>query len=225
MEWIVSEQLVPYAVAIDTMETRVAAIQQKQQQECVWLLEHPPLYTKGASAKESDRLPGNDSLPVFASPRGGQYTYHGPGQRIAYLMLDLTKRERDIRRYITALEEWIINTLAEFAIAGDRREGKIGIWVTHEGQDKKIAAIGVRLQQWVASHGIALNVSPQLDHYRGIVPCGLRGHGVTSLHALGLINITMADVDQALQEQFAKVPFLAPLMTSITSTPTYPHQY
>jgi lipoyl(octanoyl) transferase len=208
MEWIVSEHLVPYTVAVDKMAARVAALKQNQQPECVWLLEHPPLYTKGSSAKESDLLQDSDNLPVFASHRGGQYTYHGPGQRIAYLMLDLTKRERDVRCYITALEQWIINTLAAFAIQGERRTGRIGVWVCHQGQDKKIAAIGVRLQQWVSSHGIALNVSPQLDHYQGIVPCGLQGYGITSLHDLGATNITMADVDHVLREQFAKVSFL-----------------
>lgn len=208
MEWIVSEHPVPYIGAIDQMTARVAAIQQKQKPECVWLLEHPPLYTKGASAKESDLLQNDDSIPIFASRRGGQYTYHGPGQRIAYMMLDLTKRERDVRRYVTALEQWIINTLAKFAIQGERRPDRIGIWVSHQGQDKKIAAIGVQLQQWVSSHGIALNIAPNLDHYRGIVPCGLKGYGVTSFHNLGHTNVTMAEVDKILQEQFTKIPFL-----------------
>jgi len=208
MEWIVSKYPVPYPEALDQMAMRVAAIQQKQKLECVWLLEHPPLYTKGASAKEGDLLQGNDSLPIFTSRRGGQYTYHGPGQRIAYVMLDLTKRERDVRRYVTALEQWIINTLAKFAIQGERRPDRIGIWVSHQDQDKKIAAIGVQLQQWVSSHGIALNIYPNLDHYRGIVPCGLKDYGVTSFHDLGYTNVTMAEVDKVLQEQFAKIPFL-----------------
>ncbi|MEI8294947.1 MAG: lipoyl(octanoyl) transferase LipB [Alphaproteobacteria bacterium] len=221
MEWIVSKNLVPYMAAINTMAERVRAVQQGRQLECVWLLEHPPLYTKGSSAKSSDLLQNSDNLPVFASNRGGQYTYHGPGQRVAYLMLDLIRRERDIRRYVTALEQWIINTLAEFAIQGERRDGRIGIWVSHGGQDKKIAAIGVRLQQWVSSHGIALNVFPKLDHYQGIVPCGLKDYGVTSLHDLGATNITMADVDRVLQEQFTKVPFLHNEVLASFSTPLH----
>jgi lipoyl(octanoyl) transferase len=202
IEWRTSPGLVPYPDAVAAMEARVAAIRAGRAPELVWLLEHPPLYTAGTSARDADLVaPG--LFPVYRSGRGGQYTYHGPGQRIAYVMLDLRRRGADIRRYVHTLEDWLIAGLAQFGVAGERRDGRVGIWVVDaDGSENKIAAIGVRVRQWVSYHGIALNVAPDLAHYRGIVPCGVRAHGVTSLAALG-VEAGMSAVDAALRRAFA----------------------
>jgi lipoyl(octanoyl) transferase len=204
IEWRVSETLVEYAAAVEEMEGRVAAIRAGAAAELVWLLEHPPLYTAGTSARHEELLEPS-RLPVHRTGRGGRYTYHGPGQRIAYVMLDLRRRGQDVRCYVHRLEEWVIRTLACFAVHGDRRDGRVGIWVVRpSGNEEKIAAIGVRVRQWVTYHGLALNVDPELDHYRGIVPCGIAEHGVTSLAELG-IAATMEEVDTALSRTFAEV--------------------
>lgn len=207
MEWICSQETILYPDALQKMAEYVDALKSHRGCECVWFLEHPPLYTAGASAKATDLLQPN-CLPVFQSRRGGQYTYHGPGQRIIYLMLDLKKRIPDLRLYIDALEEWIIQTLAVFGVCGERRLGRRGIWVHRDGKENKIAAIGVAIQQWVTSHGVSLNVCPNLDHYAGIIPCGLKNYGVTSLQDLG-IDVSLAAVDLVLREQFLKSPFLS----------------
>ena len=199
MDWCISKGLIPYEEAISTMEDRVKAIHQGSATEMVWLLEHPPLYTAGSSAKRSDLLDGKN-LPVYETGRGGQYTYHGPGQRVAYVMLDLSKRRRDVRFFVTALEQWIIDTLAIFHIKGERRCGRVGIWVEHEGRDQKIAALGVRLRRWISFHGMAINVNPNLAHFKGIVPCGLAEYGVTSFADLGL-KISMAELDEVLKRE------------------------
>jgi lipoyl(octanoyl) transferase len=204
IEWRVSETLVEYAAAVEEMEGRVAAIRAGAAAELVWLLEHPPLYTAGTSARHEELLEPS-RLPVHRTGRGGRYTYHGPGQRIAYVMLDLRRCGQDVRCYVHRLEEWVIRTLACFAVRGDRRDGRVGIWVVlPSGNEEKIAAIGVRVRQWVTYHGLALNVDPELDHYRGIVPCGIAEHGVTSLAKLG-IAATMEEVDTALRRTFAEV--------------------
>ena len=201
IEWRTSTSLVPYEAAVAAMEARVAAIRAGSAPELVWLLEHPPLYTAGTSARGAD-LVEPALFPVHRSGRGGQYTYHGPGQRIAYVMLDLRRRGADIRRYVHTLEDWLIGTLALLGVAGERREGRIGIWVVGaDGSESKIAAIGVRVRQWVSYHGVALNVAPDLAHYRGIVPCGISAHGITSLAALGIVA-GMDEVDAALREAF-----------------------
>ena len=185
------------------MEERVKAIQEGRAGELVWLLEHPPLYTAGTSAKAADLL--NSAFPVFEAGRGGQYTYHGPGQRIAYVLLDLNQRQRDLRRYVWQLEEWTIRALARLDVAAERRAGRVGLWVTRsDGLDDKIAAIGVRVKRWVTLHGISINVAPDLTHYAGIVPCGIREHGVTSLKALGK-NADMAALDEALKATWGEV--------------------
>jgi lipoyl(octanoyl) transferase len=244
MEWKISHGLTEYSAALETMAARVAAIQAGQAEELVWLVEHPPLYTLGTSAKATDILTGD--IPSFETGRGGQVTYHGPGQRVVYLMLDLRKRaalqdaQPDLRAYVQQLEQWIILTLAQFGIEGFTREGRVGVWVDSvvsrqspvasgrvervaggepraagasaigaiplqlNGNEAKIAALGVRVQKWVTSHGIALNVNPDLSHYAGIVPCGIREFGVTSLHALG-VRATMDAVNDALKQCFAKV--------------------
>jgi lipoyl(octanoyl) transferase len=204
VEWQASPGLVPYEEAVATMEARVAAIRAGSAPELVWLLEHPPLYTAGTSAQSADLVePG--LFPVHRSGRGGQYTYHGPGQRIAYVMLDLKARGGDIRLYVRMLEEWLIRALARLGVAGERREGRVGIWVVGaDGGESKIAALGVRVRPWVSYHGIALNVAPDLAHYRGIVPCGVTAHGVTSLAALGKTT-EMDAVDAALREAFGEV--------------------
>lgn len=204
VEWRTSPGLVPYEEAVAAMEARVAAIRAGSASEMVWLLEHPPLYTAGTSARSADLVePG--LFPVHRSGRGGQYTYHGPGQRIAYVILDLKARGGDIRLYVRMLEEWLIRALARLGVAGERREGRVGIWVVGaDGGESKIAALGVRVRHWVSYHGIALNVAPDLAHYRGIVPCGVSAHSVTSLAALGKTT-EMDAVDAALREAFGKV--------------------
>ncbi|GLK75368.1 octanoyltransferase [Methylopila jiangsuensis] len=207
VDWLVSDVAVPYPEAVAAMEARAAAIADGAAPELVWLLEHPPLYTAGTSARAED-LVAPDRLPVFATGRGGQYTYHGPGQRIAYVMLDLKRRGPDLRAYVAALEEWLIATLDRFNVAGERREDRVGVWVRRPerglGAEDKIAAIGVRVKRWVTLHGISLNVEPDLSHYGGIVPCGVRGHGVTSLADLGRV-VAMTDVDMALRDRFEEV--------------------
>jgi lipoyl(octanoyl) transferase len=203
IEWRISATPVDYEAAVAEMEGRVAAIREGTAPELVWLLEHPPLYTAGTSAREEELLdPGR--LPVHRTGRGGRYTFHGPGQRIAYVMLDLTRRDRDVRCHVHRLEEWMIRTLAQFGVCGERRAGRVGIWVVRpDGGEDKIAAIGVRVRRWVTYHGVALNVAPDLDHYRGIVPCGIAEHGVTSLAALD-VAATMAEIDTALRTTFAE---------------------
>jgi lipoyl(octanoyl) transferase len=210
IEWRTSERPVEYAAAVEEMEGRVAAIRAGAAAELVWLLEHPPLYTAGTSAPDEELLEPR-RLPVYRAGRGGRYTYHGPGQRIAYVMLDLRRRGQDVRCYVRQLEEWIIRTLARFEVRGERRDGRVGIWVVRSsGNEEKIAAIGVRVRRWVTYHGLALNVDPELEHYRGIVPCGIAEHGVTSLAELG-IAATMGEVDTALRCAFAEV-FEVPLV-------------
>ena len=197
VEWRISTIPVDYEPAVDEMEARVAAIRAGVAPELVWLLEHPPLYTAGTSARDQDLLDPR-GLPV-------RCTYHGPGQRIAYVMLDLARRGPDVRCHVHRLEEWIIRTLARFGIKGERRDGRVGIWVVRSGGgEEKIAAIGMRVRRWVTYHGMALNVDPELDHYRGIVPCGIPEHGVTSLARLG-VRATMAELDEALRATFAEV--------------------
>lgn len=208
MEWRISEGLVDYPAALAEMEARAEAIRHQGAPELVWLVEHPPLYTAGTSAKGGDLLQP-DRFPVYATGRGGQYTYHGPGQRVAYVMLDLKNRGEDVRRYVRDLEEWIIRTLARFNLKGERREGRVGIWVAHDGREDKIAAIGVRVRRWVTFHGISINVDPDLSHFSGIVPCGIQESaaaplGVTSLAALGYI-VSMPEFDMALRGAFAEV--------------------
>jgi lipoyl(octanoyl) transferase len=208
VEWRVADAPVPYDEAVAAMERQVAAIRAGGAPELVWLLEHPPLYTAGTSARAEDLL-DPARLPVHRSGRGGQYTYHGPGQRIAYVMLDLDRRGRDVRCHVWRLEEWIIRTLARLDVAGERRDGRVGVWIAGgDGRDDKIAAIGVRVRHWVSYHGVALNIDPDLDHYRGIVPCGIdpgsSGHGVTSLSRLGVAAST-AEVDRMLRDTFDDV--------------------
>jgi lipoyl(octanoyl) transferase len=209
LEWRISDAPVAYEAAVAEMELRVAAIRAGTAAELVWLLEHPPLYTAGTSAQESDLLEPS-LFPVHRTGRGGQFTYHGPGQRVAYVLLDLKRRGMDVRGFVSGLEEWMIRTLARFNIKGERREGRVGIWIDEgQGRESKIAAIGVRVRQWVTYHGVALNVDPDLRHYRGIVACGIRGHGVTSLAGQG-IAVGMAEVDAALRVSFE--PAFAALM-------------
>lgn len=208
VEWRVSDRPVPYPEAVAAMESRVAAIAAGEAPELVWLLEHPPLYTSGTSGRASDLL--DPRFPTFQTGRGGQITYHGPGQRVAYVMLDLKRRQPDVRAYVAGLEEWIIRTLAHFNVRGERREDRVGVWVRRpdkgEGFEDKIAAIGVRLKRWVSFHGIAINVEPDLAHFSAIVPCGVSDprFGVTSLVDLGL-PVSMADVDVALRQAFEEV--------------------
>jgi lipoyl(octanoyl) transferase len=208
VEWRISDQRVPYPESVAEMEARAAAIAAGQASELVWLLEHPPLYTSGTSGKASDLL--DPRFPMFQTGRGGQLTYHGPGQRVAYVMLDLKRRRPDVRAYVAGLEEWIIRTLAAFNVRGERREDRVGVWVARPdkgaGYEDKIAAIGVRLRRWVSFHGIAINVEPDLSHFSAIIPCGVVDprYGVTSLVDLGL-PVTMADVDVALRRAFEDV--------------------
>jgi lipoyl(octanoyl) transferase len=204
IEWRCSDRPVPYDDAVAEMERRIAAIRAGSAPELVWLLEHSPLYTAGTSARPADLL-DPQRLPVYQSGRGGQYTYHGPGQRIAYVMLDLNGYGRDVRCHVWRLEEWMIRTLARFNVRGERRDGRIGVWIVGAGgHEDKIAAIGVRVRHWVSYHGVALNVDPDLDHFRGIVPCGVTDHGVTSLARLG-ITASMPEVDIALRVTFDEV--------------------
>ena len=208
IEWRTSVGLVPYEAAVAAMEERVAGIREGTAAELVWLLEHPPLYTAGTSARPDDLL-APDLFPVHRTGRGGRFTYHGPGQRVAYVMLDLKRRRADIRCYVHDLEEWLIRSLARLGVAGERRAGRVGIWVAGaDGREDKIAALGVRIRRWVTYHGVALNVAPDLGHYRGIVPCGIAGHGVTSLAALGR-PAAMTEADRALRAAFDEV-FAAP---------------
>jgi lipoyl(octanoyl) transferase len=204
LQWRISEAPVDYPDAVAEMEARVAAIRAGTAPELCWLLEHPPLYTAGTSAHGRDLLqPGR--FPVFKSGRGGQYTYHGPGQRIGYVMLDLQRRGPDLRAYIWRLEEWVIQALGRFNVRGERRDGRIGIWVVRpNGREAKIAAIGVRIRRWVTYHGVAINLDPDLEHFGGIVPCGISGFGVTSLADLGL-TATMQELDAALMATFGQV--------------------
>jgi lipoyl(octanoyl) transferase len=208
VEWRISDTPVPYLEAVAAMEARVADIAAQNEPELVWLLEHPPLYTSGTSGKPADLL--DPRFPMFATGRGGQLTYHGPGQRVVYVMLDLKRRRPDVRAYVAGLEDWIIRTLAAFNVPGERREDRIGVWVNRpdkgSGFEDKIAAIGVRLRRWVSFHGIAINVEPDLRHFAAIVPCGVADprYGVTSLVDLGR-PVTMADVDIALRQAFEEV--------------------
>lgn len=200
MEWKTSLRPVDYEEAVRFMEARARAIREGAADELVWLLEHPPLFTAGTSASDGDLI-DTLGLPVYRTGRGGQYTYHGPGQRVAYVMLDLKRRTPDVRLYVQSLVRWLIATLDTFGIRGFTREDRIGVWVNTEDGEKKIGALGVRIRQWVTYHGISLNVNPDLSHYRGIVPCGIRDFGVTSLAALGR-SATLAEVDKALTKIF-----------------------
>ncbi len=209
LEWKILPGLPDYAATRAAMEARVAEIAAGHAPEAIWLLEHPPLYTAGTSARADD-LVTPDRFPVYEAGRGGQYTYHGPGQRVVYAMLDLNRRGRDVRCFVHDMETWVIATLAEFGIRGERRAGRVGVWVTRPEKpalpdgslrEDKIAAIGIKLRRWVSFHGLSLNVEPDLSHFEGIIPCGIRGHGVTSLVDLGL-PVTMEDVDLALQRSF-----------------------
>jgi lipoyl(octanoyl) transferase len=211
-DWIITPGLTSYDDAVAWMERRAAAIAEGRADEAIWLLEHPPLYTAGTSAKPQD-LTDPGRFPVYETRRGGQYTYHGPGQRVVYVMLDLNRRGKDVRRFVQQLEHWVIATLDSFNIRGEIRDGRVGVWVARPGKpplpdgtprEDKIAAIGIRLRKWVSFHGISVNVEPELSHFDGIVPCGITGHGVTSLVDLGL-PVTMADLDAALAARFAEV--------------------
>lgn len=204
MEWKTADTPIPYPDGLSFMESRVDAMAAGRADECVWLLEHPSLYTGGTSAKGSDLLEAR--FPVYETGRGGEYTYHGPGQRVAYVMLNLKNRQQepDLKKYIWQLEEWIIRTIARFGVVGLRRPGRVGIWVEHDNTESKIAAIGVRVRHWVAFHGIAINNTPDLSHFTGIVPCGVKGFGVTSLQALGK-TVSMNELDAALKETFSEI--------------------
>jgi lipoyl(octanoyl) transferase len=209
MEWLITNDPVPYYVALTFMERRVAEIKNGTAEEVVWLLEHPPLYTAGTSANTSDLLEPQ-RFPVFEAGRGGQYTYHGPGQRVAYTMIDLKKRGEDVKQYVHDLEEWIIHCLDGLDVAAERRDGRVGIWVSRkDGSEDKIAALGVRVRRWVTFHGISINVTPDLSHFSGIVPCGINEHGVTSLADLGN-RASMADLDQHLRTSFEEVFAMTP---------------
>ena len=212
VEWKISSGLTDYQEAVDFMEARAEAIRAGDADECIWLVEHPPLYTAGTSAKVED-LTDPDRFPVYTSKRGGQYTYHGPGQRVIYVMLDIAKRGKDVRGFVEQLEKWVIATLDQFNIKGEIRCGRVGVWVerddkpltiTGQKAEDKIAAIGIRLRKWVSFHGISINVEPDLDHFTGIVPCGITEYGVTSLVDLGL-PVTMDDLDVALRSTFEEM--------------------
>jgi lipoyl(octanoyl) transferase len=211
LDWVHLPGLAPYAETLAAMEAHVASITAGTANEAIWLLEHPPLYTAGTSSNAAD-LTDPTRFPVHVAGRGGQYTYHGPGQRVAYVMLDLNKRGRDVRKFVFALENWIIATLADFNVTGERRAGRVGVWVSRPTRapnldgtirEDKIAAIGVKLRKWISFHGISINVDPDLSHFSGIVPCGIADHGVTSLVDLGL-PVTMADLDASLMRNFAQ---------------------
>lgn len=214
IEWKIENEPVDYSFALSCMERRVEAIREGSAEEMVWVLEHPPLYTAGTSAKAQDLL--DPRFPVYEAGRGGEYTYHGPGQRVAYVMLDLRKRGPDVRAYVCFLEEWVIRTLARFEVKGERREGRVGIWVDMAdyggiaGQEAKIAAIGVRIRRWVTYHGVSINLDPDLSHFGGIVPCGISEHGVTSLKALG-VDFSLDDFDSALKQEWESCPFIKPV--------------
>ncbi|WP_439471844.1 lipoyl(octanoyl) transferase LipB [Brevundimonas sp.] len=212
VEWLVADGYVDYPEAVAFMEVRAAAIAAGEAPELIWLLEHPPLYTAGVSSRDDDLLDAG-RFPVHRSGRGGQFTYHGPGQRVAYVMLDLNQRGKDVRAFVRGLEQWIIGALAEFNVPADVREGRVGVWVERKGpndgggtwsREDKIAAIGVKVRKWVSFHGISLNVEPELDHFGGIVPCGIQEHGVTSLVDLG-VPATMDEADEALKVSFRRV--------------------
>ena len=216
MEWKISDDLTDYEEALAFMEDRASAIAEGRAEDCIWLLEHPPLYTAGTSARSED-LKDPDRFPVYPSKRGGQYTYHGPGQRVVYVMMDLNRRGRDVRCFVQDLERWVIATLGEFGLTGHIREGRVGVWIERPEKQRlpdgrmaedKIAAIGIRLRKWVSFHGISINVEPDLSHFGGIVPCGITDYGVTSLVDLGL-PVMMDDLDVALRAQFDAV-MLAP---------------
>lgn len=210
VEWVTAPGLTPYEAALGVMEARADAIARGDADEMIWLVEHPPLYTAGTSAKPEDLIMP-DRFPVYEARRGGEYTYHGPGQRVAYVMLDVGKRGRDVRKFVQDLETWVITALKEFNVDGEIRPGRVGVWVprpdkpltaTGDMAEDKIAALGIRLRKWVSFHGLSINVEPDLSHFDGIVPCGIRAHGVTSLVDLGL-PVTMDDVDVALRKSFA----------------------
>ncbi|MBI3420428.1 MAG: lipoyl(octanoyl) transferase LipB [Proteobacteria bacterium] len=207
--WQTEQKLIDYPTALSAMESHVEGLLAGKAPEKIWLLEHPPLYTAGTSARAEELL--NARFPVYDAGRGGRYTYHGPGQRVAYVMIDLKRRGCDVRAYIDHLEAWVQTALASFGIQAAKREGRVGLWVNDKGHDQKIAAIGVRIRRWVTWHGVAVNVNPDLSHFGGIVPCGLADYGVTSMHALG-VPVTLAQFDQALQkhwqDDFARVPAL-----------------
>ena len=211
VEWIIADATVPYPDALSAMEARAAAIRAGTAPEAIWLLEHPPLYTAGTSADPADLI-APDRFPVYPAGRGGQYTYHGPGQRVAYVMLDIAARGRDVRAFVGQIEGWVIDALAEFSVTGETRCDRVGVWVARPEKpplpdgtprEDKIAAIGLRLRRWVSFHGVSINVDPDLSHFDGIVPCGIRGHGVTSLVDLGL-PVTMTDLDMALRQSFER---------------------
>ncbi|MFK7835302.1 MAG: lipoyl(octanoyl) transferase LipB [Sulfitobacter sp.] len=223
VEWITTDGLTDFRTAEAWMEARVAAIAAGDADECIWLVEHPALYTAGTSAKARD-LTDPDRFPVYETKRGGQYTYHGPGQRVAYVMLDVSKRGRDVRCFVRDLEAWVIDTLAQFNLRGEIRPGRVGVWVERPEKphlpdgspaEDKIAAIGIRLRKWISFHGISINVEPDLNHFGGIVPCGITEHGVTSLVDLGL-PVTMDDLDVALRKSFERVLGSAPQMAGQT---------
>ncbi|MCR9241188.1 MAG: lipoyl(octanoyl) transferase LipB [Rhodobiaceae bacterium] len=207
LDWIVSDSLVPYAEALSFMENRAAEIAAGTANECVWLLEHPPTYTAGTSAKTEDLL-APERFPVFETGRGGQYTYHGPGQRVGYVMLNLKERGPDVRGFVRGLEEWLIQTLAAFNVKGERRDDRVGVWVRRPdlgpSKEDKIAAIGVRVRKWVTFHGVSLNINPDLEHFSGIVPCGVSEHGVTSLEDLGQI-VSTAEIDMVMRRKFEEI--------------------
>ena len=211
VEWVHLPGLAPYTATLAAMEARVASIAAGTASEAIWLLQHPPLYTAGTSSRADD-LTDPNRFPVHVAGRGGQYTYHGPGQRVVYVMLDLNKRGRDVRQFVRALENWVITTLADFNVKGERRAGRVGVWVSRPGlapypdgsmREDKIAAIGIKLRKWVSFHGISINVEPDLSHFSGIVPCGIANYGITSLVDLGL-PVTLADLDASLMRNFAQ---------------------
>ena len=208
LEWCITDQLIPYPQALTLMEKRVDALYKGNASEMIWLLQHPPIYTAGTSARDHDLL--EDSLPIYRSGRGGQYTYHGPGQRVGYVILDLRARGRDLGKFIRNLEEWLIQTLAWFNILGQRRAQRVGIWIDMHpyhpvpGFEAKIAAIGIRVRHWISFHGFSLNVNPDLSHFRNIIPCGLKGYGVTSFQDLGY-TVTLSEIDQVLQTTWSEV--------------------
>ena len=207
VEWIISDSPIPYEDAVAAMERRAALIAAGDAPECVWLLEHPPLYTAGSSADVADLIAPN-RFPVHETRRGGQYTYHGPGQRVGYVMLNLNNRQRDVRGFVSTLEEWIIATLNAFNIRGERREDRVGVWVKRPekgiSSEDKIAALGIKIRKWVSYHGISINLDPDLEHFTGIVPCGINQHGVTSFHDLGQLA-SMNDLDLELRNSFEKL--------------------